>query len=357
MSSESALRGICLLPGERLQYFDHIIPLSHILSAPIIFHHESDLEIAQKYYPDLQGSFIPYRQVTLDYVKHHFDYFVTSDLVGRSHQHYLRHVHCPHGFSDKLVYLTRLAFEDIALVYGQNMLDQFAELGALSRVYSYVTIGNYRYLYYQLHRAYYQIMVRNEILSHFAKKQPIITYAPTWLDYEDGTTFFDYGDEIIKRLPDHYNMIVKLHPLIHKENAAIFERIVDTYKYKTNLVITDSFLPVYPILEHTDIYLGDSSSLGYDFLRYNRPLFFINKFKRDPSRDRRLYLSRCGTLINPADIPNIYSIIESALKSDQERFSQIRSEINEYSFTPGKSFEEIKQQILDACLSKGPYIK
>lgn len=354
LPSETDKGAVCLLRKHRLQYFDHLIPLSFILKTPIYFYDKSDFEIAQKFYPTVDGICITQSKVSIGLLKK-FGYFVSPDLMGRAYQQILRHVYCPHGFSDKYNYVGRAALEDITLVYGQNMLDQFDVLGVQNRVHSYVAVGNYRYRYYEMHKDFYQAIFEKEILSHFPRQQPIITYAPTWQDFENGSTFFDYGQEIIKRLPDHYNMIVKLHPIMQKVNPQLYEEMVGAIERKPNLMLTDSFLPVYPILEHTSIYIGDSSAIGYDFLVYNRPMFFINKFKRNPGWDRRLYLTHCGHLINPAEVSSLYSYIEKHLESDPKAFSEIRKQVDAYTFAPEKGFEHIRQHVIAACSTHDPY--
>ena len=114
------------------------------------------------------------------------------------------------------------------------------------------------------------------------------------------------------------------------------------------LIFLKDFPLVYPLLAHTDIYLGDMSSIGYDFLPFNKPMFFLNKQKRDPKTDRGLYLFRCGVDIKPDAYPLIYKFIETRLEDDQENFSAIRKEVYDYTFGEERTFADIKADIIAA---------
>ena len=89
------------------------------------------------------------------------------------------------------------------------------------------------------------------------------------------------------------------------------------------------------------------SSIGYDFLPFNKPMFFLNKQRRDPRTDRGLYLFRCGIDIKPDAYPLIYKFIEANLQEDQERFGAIRKEVYDYTFGEEKNFSDIKSEITE----------
>ena len=62
------------------------------------------------------------------------------------------------------------------------------------------------------------------------------------------------------------------------------------------------------------------SSVGYDFLPFDKPMFFLNKQKRDPGLDRGLFLFRCGVEVLPEKFGELYSLIDKNLATDKERF-------------------------------------
>jgi CDP-glycerol glycerophosphotransferase (TagB/SpsB family) len=258
----------------------------------------------------------------------------------------LRNVHCPHGFSDKGFYLQKCAMEDITLLYGQNMIDQLKHHQVFQSLNQYVITGNYRYTFFKKNKEFYDKIITEEVLNRFDKKRPLILYAPTWLDLEESTTFFDAYESILGQLPDDYNMIVKLHPRLELDDTVQYYQIIGKYEKKKNVLFLKDFPLVYPLLAHTDIYLGDMSSVGYDFLPFNKPMFFLNKQKRDPQTDRGLYLFRCGIEIAPEDFSSLYSIIEKSRETDQQRFAKVRQEVYEYTFGQERPFEDIKKDII-----------
>jgi CDP-Glycerol:Poly(glycerophosphate) glycerophosphotransferase len=344
----------------QMHYTDHLGVVCIIMGIPLLFIEESDYLLGKKYYPQLDAQLIEYQDFNPDYLIAHYDVLFMSDLWDRHTFHLkyqtleqqysktLRHVHCPHGFSDKGFYLQKCANEDIALIYGQNMIDLLKHHKVFDNLNQYVLTGNYRFTYFKLHREFYNAIIQKEILSYFAKQQPIILYAPTWLDLEESSTFFDAYTYLLNALPSDYNMIVKLHPRLELDDTAHYYQIIGKYEGRPNLLFIKDFPLVYPLLAYTDIYIGDMSSVGYDFLLFNKPMFFLNKQKRDPQTDRALFLFRCGIEIKPDNYSEIYKIIESNLKDDHDRFTQIRSEAYNYTFGSEKAFDDIKAEIIQA---------
>lgn len=360
---EKEKKGVGINPISQIHYIDHLAVVCDIMGIPLIFTEPSDRALAQKYYPDLETLYVDHQELNPEYLIAHYDVLYMSDLFDRysfrekylpyekKYQKTIRHVHCPHGFSDKGFYLKASADEDIVLIYGQNMLDLLKYHEVLDKLNQYILTGNIRYTYFKKHKIFFDSIVEKEVLSQFAKKQPIILYAPTWLDRQDSSTFFDAHKEIIGNLPEHYNMIVKLHPRLEDE-AAEYYHILSQYEKKTNVLFLKDFPLVYPLLAHSDIYIGDTSSVGYDFLVFNKPMFFLNKLKRNPRTDRSLYLFRCGLDIKPDAYPLLYQFIEVNLTTDKERFSDIRSQVYDYTFVKERSFADIKADITKCINTK-----
>jgi hypothetical protein len=90
------------------------------------------------------------------------------------------------------------------------------------------------------------------------------------------------------------------------------------------------------------------SSIGYDFLAFNKPMFFLNKLGRDSDKDRGLYLFRCGTEVKADQFPSLYPLIEKNLSTDAQRYTSIRKEVYDYTFGPEKPFQQIKEEIIAA---------
>lgn len=352
--------------SKHMHYNDHLAPLCHIMDMPLLLIDEEDYETCKRIYPNIEVLLADYHTFGPEYLVSNYDVLFMSDLFDREsfherfgpfERHYgkqMRHVHCPHGFSDKGFYLKKAAKEDITLVYGQNMLDLFAYCGVMEKVHQYVITGNYRYSYYKKFKEHFDALAKEEIFSRFANPAlPLILYAPTWLDYEESSTFFDSAEQFLGTLPDSYNLLVKLHPRLELDDTKNFYRIIGRFEEKKNIAFISDFPVIYPLLDKSDIYLGDMSSIGYDFLVYDRPMFFLNKRGRNPAVDHRLFLFQCGVSVMPMDFSSIFSIIDKSLEKDKEHFSNKRKEVYHYTFGEELSFSEIKKAI-EAAYSKAP---
>lgn len=354
------MQAVALNPASQIHYIDHLAPMAIVMGIPLLFLEEFDYECGKKYYPGLIARKEDYSHFSPEYLIAHYDVSFMSDLWDRRtmqqkfaplEQKYhkkWRNVHCPHGFSDKGFYLQKCAMEDIALLYGENMIDQLKHHGVWELLNRYVITGNYRYTFFQQHRAFYDDIFRNEIQSKFDRIRPLILYAPTWMDLEESTTFFDSYHHVLDQLPEGYNLLVKLHPRLELDDTVNYYRIIGRYEHKKNVYFLKDFPLIFPLLAHADLYLGDMSSVGYDFLIFNKPLFFLNKQQLSPEKHRGAFLFQCGIPIAPHDFNNLYSIMESNLVNDQERFSAIRKKIWNYTFGEERPFADIKADIIQA---------
>ena len=234
-------KAVGLNPQSQIHYTDHLAVVCILMDIPLIFIDPLDYSLGSRYYPGLKTELVDYQDLSPEYLIANYDVLFLSDLwdkntfhekfgpLEKKYKKTLRHVHCPHGFSDKGFYLKKCANEDIALLYGQNMIDQLKYHEVFENLSHYVITGNYRYTYFKQHRKFYDEIIEKEVLSSFAKKQPVILYAPTWLDLEESTTFFDAYAYILGNLPDDYNLIVKLHPRLELDDTANYYHIVGQY--------------------------------------------------------------------------------------------------------------------------------
>lgn len=323
---------------------DHLAPLCSLLGAPLLIGEEQHFLTAQSHYPDVQVELVEWKTITPKLLAEHFDLLLSCDdwprqefkdrfqpfeqLFGKR----LRNLHCPKGFSDKGFWFERCANQDATVIYGRNMIDLLKERGVWENMSDYVITGNYRHSYYIKNKEFMDSLVEKEIFSQFEKEQTTVLYAPTWEDSEKSTSLYGIADHLFSKLPSDMNLLVKLHPLLtHDEaDAAKTAAVMDAAKGKPNIVVIKDYPLVYPILNRADCYLGDLSAVGYDFLAFNRPMFFLNQQKREAAKDRGLYLFRCGIEVQPEDYPRIYSIIEESIENTS--LSNVREEVYAYSF-------------------------
>lgn len=351
------INGIALNPVEQKQFTDHLAPLAAGLGVPLLFHNEVEAEQIQKLYPGLSAAFLPFEEFNPEWLITNYDVSILSDQWPREDFHKkfvlfelkygkrMRNIHCPHGFSDKGFYLRGCAFEDICLIYGQNMLDLFEEWGVAQALQDHLLVGNFRRNYFLTHAPFYQELIQQQVLDQFVRKQPIILYAPTCQDQEESSSYFEVAEQLLEQLPHSFNLIVKPHPQLAQVDPARFLALLAKFDKRANVLFLTDFPLIFPLLSISDIYVGDFSSIGYDFLAFNKPMFFLNHKRKAVTGDRSAYLFQCGTIINPSDFNNFFAKIESALPNDDLLFKTKRAEVYQYTYGVDRSFPEIKRQI------------
>ena len=361
------IRGACALAGPFYSIIDHTAPICALLGIPLLTKEPSIVFNFKRFYPDLKCEF---RDWTLPYLIKNFSTifygFNVSEYTFRELIKYSKNkdpknplwdlptkfIYHLHGCSDKQWFKssghTHLFDVDQVLLYGKRMVDLFEGLHLKDRLQSYSLVGNYRKVYYQKHQKFYDALVEKEIFSKFKKKQKTLLYAPTWMDAKRGSSIFKAYKEVIEKLPDNLNLLIKLHPNLslhfdQHDPKKLYEAL-DPYSKKPNVQIVPLFPCIYPILNRVDLYLGDYSSVGYDALSFNLPMFFINHHRHMPT-DPEGYLLRCGTSIYLEDLGQIYSIIEKALLNDDEKFTSSRKETYQYAFGEDLGEREMRKKL------------
>lgn len=357
---------IGLNPNNYSHLTEHLAPLCVIMDVPLLLTDEDYSRKVQSLYPRLKVLLVAWEEVTPRYLIENFevclqsepwnrhDFYRTFDPLEEKYKKVMRCVHCPHGFSDKIFWLEKCVYEDITLVYGDNMLDLFKASGLYNHLNIAVRTGNYRYAYYKRHQAFFDHFVEEEVWKGFSSQQPTILYAPTCNQMDSSSSFLE-ADPLFELLPAHFNMIVKIHPALEETDPSSLYRMMGKYEKKNNIVFIKDLPLVYPLLARSDIYIGDMSSIGYDFLTFNRPMFFLNHTRSDPKTDRNLFLYRCGIEVKPEHYGEIYSIIATSVSSDQEKFSKVRKDVYDYTFGHPLADEEIRLGIKQACSSPKKY--
>ena len=287
--------------GPDLHLLDHIAPLAEKFNAPLFVEEEKNLDLARKYYPQVKS--YPFDPLHLKELTP-FDALLEckkwaphlKQLFRDFYQKEIRLIFCPHGQSDKFSPLKSYETQDAVLIYGDLHLQMLEELKIKPNIW--MTTGNYRLAFYERNKAFYDHLANLEIFSKLNPALPTLLYAPTWHDAEQGSSFFNWGPAIIDQLPSSWNLIVKVHPLLELKHPGRYYSLAAKIEEKSNAILVTDFPPVYPILAKIDAYLGDASSIGYDFLPFNKPLFFL-----ELPNSKRTRLHSCGTLItNPKTI-------------------------------------------------------
>ncbi|NGX38089.1 MAG: putative CDP-glycerol:glycerophosphate glycerophosphotransferase [Chlamydiae bacterium] len=273
-------------------HLDHLAPICFSRNIPLIVTDLRHLDIAKAFYPMVESRYVPLSEMTLEYIAKNFNEIVTcgkfwamelQPLVKLFFNKTIRFVFAPHGYSDKEDLLKMPVEQDIELSYEKE--------------------GNYRLWFYNEHKSHFDALAA----KFFQTEKKVVLYAPTWETKATSSSFFESIDAVIQALGEHYHLLIKLHPLLEENDPAAFHRILG--KYEKEFIV--DFPAIYPLLEKTDIYLGDFSSIGYDFLAYDRPLFFLKEGGK---------LQECGQLFR------------GSVEDPQKELSDVRKQLYENVF-------------------------
>ncbi|MBS0620372.1 MAG: CDP-glycerol glycerophosphotransferase family protein [Verrucomicrobia bacterium] len=350
-------RAAGLIYGHDLHYLDHLAPLCCVLGIPLLVTEEKIAQFASKYYQGLEVIHLDYLAAAEHLVSHHnvIFYSMPRDLFDeicfiaqKLRQKRIHTVWCPHGNSDKggnTYHMEGLRKEEVCLVYGKQMIETLKSARIYDNLKAHVITGNYRYQFYLERKAFYDQIAEREIKRRLPPAEKTLLYAPTWQDYEKSTSFYDATPPLIETLPEKTNLIIKLHPNLHLQDEFRAESLIETYRNHPHVLFLTDFPPIYPLLNLADAYIGDMSSVGYDYLAFNRPLFFLNQNGRS---EEDLYLFRSGIAIHKGDYASIHKKIQEYFLYELRDFSNLRKEIYALAFGPEKPLSQLKEEIARA---------
>jgi len=289
-----------LIYGPEVHHLDHLAPLCAQLKIPLILTDVDVCSLARRFYPDLEVILwdpleAPEKLVAQFDTIYYSTPRVLFDEVFFFAQGFqnkrIRTIWCPHGNSDKgrsSVFMEALSEEEHLLVYGTRMETFLREKGIKAPV---TRVGNYRLDYFKKHAAFYEDLFP-------AKKKKTILYAPTWQDGEKNSSF-PYIWRFLLTTPKRFSLFVKLHPNLYVQ----FPEEIKQLKAEApdHVTILEDFPPIYPILSKADIYVGDMSSIGYDFLAFKRPMILLKQSD----------LVKAGTYLPEEKYPSLFELCDS----------------------------------------------
>lgn len=288
-----------LIYGPEFHHLDHLAPLCAQLKMPLILTDEELGRQAARFYPDLQILLwepleAPQRLVSqFDTIYYStprvlFDQIFFFAQVIQNKR--IRTIWCPHGNSDKgrsSPFMEALSGEEELLTYGPRIEAFLREKGVDAPM---TRIGNYRLAYYQQHREFYQNLLP-------PKKKQTILYAPTWQDQEKNSSFPSFWPYLLGP-PEEFTLLVKLHPNLYRQFPEEIAKLKGV-----NLI--EDFPPVYPLLDQVDLYIGDMSSIGYDFLAFKRPMILLKESE----------FCRAGCYLPEDEYGRVFDVCKELLRS------------------------------------------
>lgn len=324
----------------RHSFIDHIAPLSSLLDIPLIVSDEKNAQMTTRYYPEAKMRYWPDFEFRMKEIADEFDVLFSCDYwskrqqaaFGLHTQKPMVFVFCPHGQSDKGYHSSSLApyaEQEAVLLYGSLMREMLMDLQIWDKIEKSAVVGNFRRRYYETHRERLLKLADGELFSRLHRGKRTLLYAPTWSDLEQSGTFFEYGEHLLKRLPSDWNLLIKVHPNLVQNDPVLYYRLRLIEEKRPNFLLVEDFPPIYPILERVDVYLGDYSSIGYDFLAFQKPMFF---FQRPHLSRPRLHA--CGRVLDPSE--DLYK----AMETDLSEFGEARKELYQKAFAPVADLEK-----------------
>lgn len=316
-------RTLAVLSGPFFHHLDHLAPLAYSLGIPLLIDTPEVYEMGKHYYPFVDIQHAPF---DLFSIGASMDCLIVSTkhaqeelaplfaLQGKK----MRFCFCPHGQSEKGLKDERMLSmqkQDLVLFYGKRQ----KEIVKPSEYRACHIIGNFRLAYYQAHKEFYDALLEKELFSNLPKGKTIL-YAPTWNDPENGSSFFAHIDDLLSLLPEGFNLVVKLHPFLEKEAPAKVYQIIEKAKMHKRVKILLTFPLIYPLLNRIDLYLGDFSSISFDFLFFDRPMFFL--------KNTSPFALSSGQPL--ANVKQFYT----SLSQDQSSHSLDRKRLYEEAFAP-----------------------
>jgi hypothetical protein len=318
-------------------YLDHLGILCQGLRVPLFVTEEKTFEAAKQFYPQLHVEYVQLRDLSLEFLAEKADVIFESGhtfatelvplwelLYGKK----MRVVYCPHGNSDKMSPKLR---KDLSLVYGDHMKNHLTRTGEGALLEKMVVTGNYRASYDQ---AWYDAKLEERLGTLPSKKT--VFYAPSW----ESDSWFSEALKVIQEVGSRFNLLMRLHPFLEDQFPAETDQLKDL-----GAIDLSPFPCIYPILRRADYYVGDCSSIGYDFLTMNRPLFFLGRYEGD--------IYECGITLDK----NRHYGDAIASFQDTSTFRAKRKKLVKSVFGKERSFEAIRAEIKRALsFDRAPWI-
>lgn len=347
----------CLIYGPLDHHLDHLAPLAWALDAPLIVTEGEVAAQAETFYPFVETLYWDYTCVH-DNLVQNFDAIVCSLpralfdeaflFAQMSHNKTISTIWCPHGNSDKghtAPFMEALSEERVALVYGNKMVDFLKEKGVYNKIETIIPMGNLRLEQYRAKAAHFDSLVNEYILCHLPANQPTILYAPTWEDRESNSSYPFALRVLLDVVPTHVNLIVKLHPNTLRTRELEVDRLIHQCSAHHNICFLKEFPTIYPLLAAVDAYIGDMSSIGYDMLAFENPMFFLTR--QGSYHD----LLPCGTPLFLEDLPNVFQKIEAVLDTPSPH-NKNKNRIYNYTFDKSASINKLKTSITNSLEKK-----
>lgn len=337
-------------------HIEHLAPLCEMMGAPLVVADTVGAEIAERLYPGLRVMVDRARppRCLRDGGTIYYSHLLSRERLRLRFNSPSppRVVHCPHGVSEKQQeWSATSALQDVTLVNGKLAYDQFAAWGVQDLLTTCLEIGNLRLDYYRRHQSFFDAIAAETLSDEPAPCT--ILYAPTWADSIGSSSFASIIETLLRRLPSTWRLIAKLHPLLERQRAevAAAEALVRPGQRVTFL---RNHPLTWPWLALADVYVGDMSSLAYDFLLFDKPMVLLNQQPGTPADARQSRLFQCGLVVDPVDYHSIFDRIDQSLQVDPGSFSNARRALYAYAYAQDVGWDQVRARLHAACDGPAP---
>lgn len=248
-----------------------------------------------------------------------YDLVLTPTFL-RKDERSARAVQIFHGMSDKpFTYRRDFSAYLLCLCIGQRQVDRLLA-NPRNRGIRVATVG------------YPKFETAGAVPKLFANGKKTLIYCPTWRkgDLSSVHRFLD-DPRVLAEIVSEYNLIVKPHPnLFNPERVHYDESIVERLQRLPGIKLIRSG-NVMPWFAQADLFIGDISASGYEWLYFNRPMLFLNPqpgvLRRSTDFNTLTYLWQCGDVC--LAMRELKPAIDGNLRND--RYGETREAVLHYS--------------------------
>jgi hypothetical protein len=327
--------GVGICAGPHIQFLDHLIPLCTLLTIPLVVTDPQVFASALKRYnavffdDNLEGEKVQEAKAlfSVEPGKCHSSFFQWGEKILKNKA--LSFLSW-HGNSNKYrseYWAENALCEDVLLYYGPFMADYYKEKGVWERIPHKIHVGHYK-RFFQSKK------------TLFPTNRKKILYAPTWSfpGKIEASPFLDSIEQLIKITPNEYLLLVKPHPYFFRLFLNEMTSLKNRYEGSCAIEFLEEDFPLDSCFHEVEAFVGDYSSIGYDFLAEKKPLYFLPGKVRDP------YLFSCGKEVT------VNSLFNELEKPFPNEYLERGQELYHYCFGEKQpNPESIKKEIERVC--------
>ncbi|MCG8365309.1 MAG: CDP-glycerol glycerophosphotransferase family protein [Pseudanabaenales cyanobacterium] len=225
-----------------------------------------------------------------------------------------------HGMSDKpFTYERDFSDYRLCLCVGQRQVDRLLQT-PINRTMQWALVG------------YPKFDHPPTLPRLFDNDRKTIIYCPTWRKQGiSSIERFLNNLDVVDQIRQDYNLIVKPHPNIFNPNRPFYDPAIVAQLQQIPGIKLIRSGNVMPWFAQADLFIGDISAAGYEWLYFARPAVFLNPqpgvLRRSADVASMTYLWQCGDVCD--QMLELKSLIDQNLQCD--RYPDQREQVLHYS--------------------------